>query len=190
MKTSVRNDCTRRGLILVHGIASTGDGPSREDEQERACTSLKGKLEQSEGNDDRAYQINSATLQLGHGKRKDGGVDKAPAGHREVNLALDAVVVDSNIVEDFRQEVARYHCEWEKLLMCPAHSRSQTVTGPLSRKTEERANQDTPAHSRSANDLAPAGLRILLLEGQGCLDLSVLSLHHCRVFIAFGVVLR
>ena len=127
MKTSVRNDCTRRGLIFVHGIASTGDSPSREDEQERTCTSLKGKLDQSEGNDDRAYQINSATLQLGHSERKDGGVDKAPAGHREVNLALDAVVVNSNIVEDLRQEVARYHCEWAKLLMCPAHSRSQTV---------------------------------------------------------------
>ena len=51
--------------------------------------------------------------------------------------------------------------------------RSQTVAGPLSSKTQERADQDTLAHPWSYEQVLPGGLSVLLLELQSSFNLSI-----------------
>ena len=53
-----------------------------------------------------AHQVYCPSLQLRDGKGEEGRVDEAPAGHGQVDLALDTVVMNADVVQNLRQEVA------------------------------------------------------------------------------------
>lgn len=49
-----------------------------------------------------SYQVCGSPSHLWDGQGQGRGIDEAPACHRQIDLALDPVIMDSYVVQDFR----------------------------------------------------------------------------------------
>ena len=113
-----------------------------------------------------------ATLEFSHNQGRAQSVNQTPAGHAQVDEILRATILNSDLLKNLLQI-----------------ERERVVARPLREDTETQCEHSTFAVGLRGEELAPRHLLVLVLDGDGSLDLRDFAQDERGRGITFRVVL-